>query len=107
MVKPESVRMILAGYAWGAAIIDLVTIAAFLEQSTSNIFPKDLIKIRAPGLARRNPRKTLPRTCILTVTGGPSGYARLGFTRIRIASKAASGGVYTNESIFAVFTDVN
>jgi HrpA-like RNA helicase len=42
MVKPESVRMILAGYAWGAAIIDLVTIAAFLEQSTSNIFPKDL-----------------------------------------------------------------
>lgn len=42
MVKPESVRMILSGYAWGAPIIDLVTIAAFLEQKPSNIFPKDL-----------------------------------------------------------------
>lgn len=42
MVKPESVRMILAGYAWGAPIIDLVTIAAFLEQKMMDLFPRKL-----------------------------------------------------------------
>lgn len=30
MVSPESVRMILAGYTWGASILDLITIAAYL-----------------------------------------------------------------------------
>ena len=42
MVQPESVRMILAGYAWGAPIIDLITIAAFLEQKILDIFPRKL-----------------------------------------------------------------
>jgi len=42
MVRSESVRMILAGYAWKAPIIDLITIAAFLEQKPISIFPRDL-----------------------------------------------------------------
>jgi HrpA-like RNA helicase len=42
MIEPESVRMIIAGYAWNAPLIDLVTIAAFLEKKTMDIFPRAL-----------------------------------------------------------------
>jgi HrpA-like RNA helicase len=42
MIAPESVRMILAGYAWGAPVIDLVTIAAFLEEKSMSLFPRAL-----------------------------------------------------------------
>lgn len=40
-VKIESIRMILAGYAWGVSIIDLVTIAAFLQFSSDDILPSE------------------------------------------------------------------
>ncbi|MFA5522679.1 MAG: helicase-related protein [Castellaniella sp.] len=30
MIPPESIRMILAGYVWGASILDLISIAAYL-----------------------------------------------------------------------------
>lgn len=38
MVAPESVRMILAAYSWGASILDMVTIAAYLA-----VEPRSLI----------------------------------------------------------------
>lgn len=37
-VSLECIRMILAGYAWGASIIDLVTLAAFLQFPKNNVF---------------------------------------------------------------------
>jgi hypothetical protein len=36
----EGIRMILAGYAWGAPIIDLITIATFLQNSFDKLFPE-------------------------------------------------------------------
>jgi HrpA-like RNA helicase len=42
MLSPESVRMILAGYAWDAPVIDLITIAAFLESKPDDLFPRGL-----------------------------------------------------------------
>lgn len=38
----ESIRMILAGFAWGAPVIDLITIAVFLESKSSELFPRAL-----------------------------------------------------------------
>ena len=48
-LQPEAIRMIMAGYAWGAPIIDLITIAAFIthvkydklfDAKKSNLFKK-------------------------------------------------------------------
>jgi HrpA-like RNA helicase len=36
----EGIRMILAGYAWGAPIIDLITMATFLQNSFDKLFPE-------------------------------------------------------------------
>jgi hypothetical protein len=41
-VSIESIRAILAGYAWGAPIIDLITIAAFLQFRSDDILPAEL-----------------------------------------------------------------
>lgn len=42
----ESIKMILSGYAWGASITDLVTIAAFMD-FYSNLRPRKMEKKRA------------------------------------------------------------
>lgn len=48
----ESIRMILAGYAWDAAIIDLVTIAAFCSvKQDLKMNPRDLERL-PPGLKK-------------------------------------------------------
>jgi HrpA-like RNA helicase len=39
-MNTEGIRMILAGYAWGAPIIDLITIATFLQHSFDKLFPE-------------------------------------------------------------------
>ena len=36
-ISIESIKMILSGYAWKAAIIDLITIAAFIQFNRSNV----------------------------------------------------------------------
>lgn len=39
-ISIESIRMILAGYAWGVSILDLITMAAFLEFRVDDIYPE-------------------------------------------------------------------
>jgi HrpA-like RNA helicase len=50
-IRIESIRMVLAGYAWKAPVIDLVTIAVFLEAKMSEIFPRALEKNREAAIA--------------------------------------------------------
>lgn len=39
-LRLESLRMILAGYAWGACIQDLIILACFLEEKRKDIYPR-------------------------------------------------------------------
>jgi HrpA-like RNA helicase len=51
-ITPESIRMILAGFAWDVSILDLITMAAFLQFNPGDIYPDDMEKQR--NAVRRN-----------------------------------------------------
>ena len=43
-ITAESIRVILAGYAWGACIIDLINMIAMVETGLDRVFPEELRK---------------------------------------------------------------